>query len=190
MLATFLTCNLASGGLHVRTLADVFDWKLGLHTLWLIPVAMFLDAGAVLEESGWRGYAMPVALRRHGPVAASLVVGLAWASWHYSVKFNLFLDYGFAGATAVLGAFTLKLLALSIVMTFFWAHTGQATLIAIAMHGLSNDVARVGGLTSPETWQGEAITELNLALPYIITAAVLVLLARRWNWGDLRTIGR
>jgi membrane protease YdiL (CAAX protease family) len=60
------------------------------------------------EENGWRGYGMPVALQRWGPVGASLAIGLAWASWHYPVKFNLFLDYGFVGASAVLGAFTIR----------------------------------------------------------------------------------
>lgn len=45
-----------------------------------------------------------------------------------------------------LGAFTVKIVAISVVMTFFWARAGQATLLAIAMHGLSNDVASVGGL--------------------------------------------
>ncbi len=188
MIVSFIVCNLTSAVLHQRELSEIFTWQLGWGTLVLLPVAMFLDAGAVLEESGWRGYGMPVALQRWGPVGASLVIGLAWASWHYPVKFNLFLDYGFLGASAVLSAFTVKLLALSIVMTFFWARSGQATIIAIAMHGLSNDVARIGGLTEPLTWQDEAITEMNLAIPFMIAALIVVLVARRYGWGDLRTI--
>jgi uncharacterized protein len=149
---------------------------------------MFLDAGAVLEENGWRGYSMPVALRRWGPLGASLAVGLMWATWHYPVKFDVFLDYGAVGGSAVLGAFTLKLIAISVVMTFFWARAGQATILAIAMHGPSNDVARVGGLTDPVTWQAEAVTELDLAVPFIVVAIAVVLIARRRGWGDLRAI--
>lgn len=118
MVVTFTACNLASGLLHAWELPAIFTWNLGWGTLALLPVAMFLDAGAVLEENGWRGYGMPVALQRWGPVGASLVIGIAWACWHYPVKFNLFLDYGLLGASAVLAAFTVKLLALSVVMTW------------------------------------------------------------------------
>ena len=188
MIVTFTTCNLVSGLLHQRFVGGEFTWELGWRTLALLPVAMFLDAGAVLEENGWRGYSMPVALRRWGPLGASLVVGLMWAAWHYPVKFNVFLDYGAVGGSAVLGAFTLKLIAISVVMTFFWAHAGQATILAVAMHGLSNDVARVGGLTDPLTWQTEVMTELDLAVPFIVAAIAVVLVARRRGWGDLRAI--
>jgi uncharacterized protein len=187
-IVTFTACNLVSGLLHQYVISDELTWQLGWSNLALLPVAMFLDAGAVLEENGWRGYCMPVALKRLGPVSASLVVGLLWATWHYPVKFNVFLDYGLVGGSAVLGAFTLKLLAMSVVMTFFWARAGQATILAIAMHGLSNDVARVGGLTNPLTWQTEAITELNLAIPFIVVAVAVVLIAKRQGWGDLRAI--
>ncbi len=121
---------------------------------------MFLDAGSVLEESGWRGFAMPVVLRRQRPL----------------------------GGSAVLAALTLKLLVISVVMTFFWARAGQASILAIAMHGLSNDVARVGGLTDPLTWQIEVITELNLAAPSLVAAVVVFCIAQRRGWADLRGI--
>ena len=55
---------------------------------------MFLDAGALLERNGWRGFALPVLLRTRGPLAASIIVGLVWASWHVRVKFDAYIDYG------------------------------------------------------------------------------------------------
>ena len=68
-------------------------------------------------------------------------------------------------------------------MTFFWARAGQATLLAIVMHLLSNDVARVGGLVDGQTWQASAISELNLALPFMVLALVLVPLRRPQGLG-------
>lgn len=191
LLAVAVLCaaNLASGLLHRAFIPGHLTWSLGWGTLALLPIALFLDAGALLEENGWRGYVLPVLLRRHGPVAASLILGLVWASWHYPVKFNVFLDYGLGGGLAVLAAFTVKILALTVVMTFFWARAGQATILAIAMHGLSNDVARVGGLTEPTTWRIEVIAELNLALPLAVAAVLLALWGRRSGWGDLRGLG-
>ena len=188
VVVVFSACNLASGLLHRAFVRQDFAWHFSWSMLALLPVAMFLDAGALLEENGWRGFALPVLLRNHGPLAASLVVGLAWASWHFPVKFDAFLDYGLWGALAYLGAFTVKIVAISVVMTFFWARAGQATLLAIVMHGLSNDVARVGGLVDGETWQSSAISELNLALPFVLLALVLVPYANRSGWGDLRDL--
>ena len=119
--------------------------------LALLPVAMFLDAGALLEENGWRGFALPVLLRTRGPLVASLIVGLAWASWHFPVKYDAFLDYGLWGGLAYLGAFTIKIVAISVVITFFWARAGQATTLAIAMHGCRATTLPVlaGWLTGP-----------------------------------------
>ena len=84
------------------SLPQDFAWHFSWSMLALLPVAMFLDAGALLEENGWRGFALPVLLRTHGPLAASLLVGLAWATWHFPVKFDAFLDYGLWGALAYL----------------------------------------------------------------------------------------
>jgi membrane protease YdiL (CAAX protease family) len=188
VVVTFTACNLASGLMHRTFIPGDFEWHFSWSMVALLPVAMFLDAGALFEESGWRGFALPALLRTRGPVAASVIVGLAWASWHFPVKFDAFIDYGLWGALAYLGAFTVKIVAISVVMTFFWARAGQATLLAIAMHGLSNDVARVGGLADGETWQSSAISELDLAVPFIVVALALIRYANRRGWGDLRAL--
>ena len=185
VIIVFSACNVASGLLHKAFVPQDLAWQFSWSMLALLPVAIFLDAGAILEENGWRGFALPVLLRTRGPLAASLIVGLAWASWHFPVKFDAFIDYGLWGALAYLGAFTVKIVAISVVMTFFWARAGQATLLAIAMHGLSNDVARVGGLVDGDTWQASTVSELNLALPFIVLALVLVPYANRKGWGEL-----
>ena len=190
VVVVFSCCNLASGLLHLAFVPADLTWHFSWSVLTLLPVAMFLDAGALLEENGWRGFALPVLLRSHGPVGASLLVGLAWASWHFPVKYDAFLDYGLWGGAAYLGAFTLKIVALSVVITFFWARAGQATLLAIAMHGLSNDVGRVGGLVDGTTWQSAAVSELDLAAPFVVVAIVVVAHARRHGWGDLTPLGR
>ena len=189
VVVVFSACNLVSGLLHLAFVPNDFTWHLSWSMLALLPVAMFLDAGALLEENGWRGFALPVLLRTRGPLVASLIVGLAWATWHFPVKYDAFIDYGLWGGSAYLGAFTIKIVAMSVVMTFFWARAGQATLLAIAMHGLSNDVPRVGGLVDGNTWQSSAISELDLAVPFIVLALLLVPYANRRGWGDLTPLG-
>jgi uncharacterized protein len=38
--------------------------------------------GPLLEEGGWRGFALPSMERLHGPLLASLILGVLWALWH------------------------------------------------------------------------------------------------------------
>jgi uncharacterized protein len=35
--------------------------------------------GPLLEEGGWRGFALPRMERLHGPLLASLILGVLWA---------------------------------------------------------------------------------------------------------------
>lgn len=138
-----------------------------------LAVAMFLDAGAVFEENGWRGYALPLLLRRYSPVGASVLLGLAWAAWHYPVKYNALADYGVRGI-AYLAAFTLKIVLLTVVMTYFWQRTGQGTMIAIAMHGLSNDSLRLQGQLIGDSLRVSVLSELTICAPLAVVAVVLV----------------
>ena len=112
---------------------------------------MFLDAGVLLERNGWRGFAPLVLLRTGGPLAASIIMGLAWASWHVRVKFGAFIDCGLWGAPGYLGALTVMIVAINVVMTFFRASAGQAT-----PGGPPLPSHRVAGLrtirSSPDRW--------------------------------------
>ncbi len=185
MLVTFTGASLATAGLDAWVLSPG-QWRWHTHgsvgglAVGLV-VAAFLDLGAVLEENGWRGYALPRLIRRHSPVVASLVLGLMWATWHYPVKYDAFTTYGVAGA-CYLAAFTIKILVLTVVMTYFWQRAGQATILAIAMHGLSNDSLRLqGDLAETTSLRTDVLSELTITLPLLAVAVVLVL----WTRGRL-----
>lgn len=117
MTATFIALSLATAGLdHLWLSSEEYSWHAPSLTGGLIAglaVAMFLDAGALLEENGWRGYALPLLLLRHSPVKASVIPGLGWAAWHYPVKYNAITDYG-VGGIAYLAAFTVKIVLLTL----------------------------------------------------------------------------
>lgn len=178
VVVVFVAMNVASGLLHAAGPASLeFTWKPdpnGLTLLGALLVAMFLDAGALFEENGWRGFALPRLLERMTPVRASVVLGLAWAAWHAPVKFDLFLDYGPAAGSALFAVLTTKFVLLSVIITHFWARAGEATLLAIAMHGLSNDSARFGGVVESEAWASQMRAELDLLAPMLVVAGVLI----------------
>jgi len=181
-VAVFAGMSVSTGVLSERILVvDSFEWapKIlygGLPLGFLI--AMFLDGGALFEENGWRGFALPRLLARYKPVGASVALGVLWAIWHVPVKFDLALEYGaprFAGMFAVL---ILKFVCLSIIITYFWSLTGRSTIIAIAMHGLSNDSMRLGGLATAENFSDQLGYEINLVIPLAAVSAILILATR------------
>lgn len=45
-------------------------------------VYSLIFAGALGEEPGWRGFALPRMQARYGSLTASIVLGLLWAGWH------------------------------------------------------------------------------------------------------------
>jgi uncharacterized protein len=57
---------------------------------WLsVPILIVvLLIPALFEEIGWRGLALPRLQSRYGALAASLIIGLAWAVWHVPIWFH------------------------------------------------------------------------------------------------------
>lgn len=83
-----------------------------------------------------------------------------WAAWHLPVKFDLFGD-GPGGALLLVAVLTAKFIALTIVMTYFFNRAGGATILAIAVHGLSNDSVRLVGFVFGDSLQAYLISEVN-----------------------------
>lgn len=73
---------------------------------------------------------------------------------------------------------TAKFVALTIVMTYFVNRAGGATILAIAMHGLSNDSVRLGGFVFGDSLQAYLTSEVNLLIPLAAVAAFVTITTR------------
>lgn len=165
-----LRCSLGAeirGCFHFTPLA----WSWTLLGSWF--VGAFLDQGGLLEEPGWRGFAMPLLQSRlKTPLAAALVLGFWWAVWHIprdlaTGSIERLGWVGYLGGSLPL--FTLESLALSVIIGYFWNRVGGSTLMAIMVHGLANDALGLkGSLNSagqqlPQGWFAMSMTEVGLA---------------------------
>jgi CAAX protease family protein len=106
-------------------------------SLLLASIATAL-AGALLEELGWTGFAIPRLKRHHGVVATGLMVGVLWGAWHFlgncwysgvasgGLSVALFLAVYFLTGVAQLTAYR-------VLMVWLYDRTGSL-LLAVLMH--------------------------------------------------------
>lgn len=96
------------------------------------------------EEIGWRGFATPTLLERHGFIVTSLLVGAMWALWHIP-SIPVIHNYREMG-WAIVPMFLFGLGSGAFVFTWLWIRT-QSVLIAALFHlalnlGSATDAAR------------------------------------------------
>src|SRR6266852_860947 len=103
---------------------------------WYVIVAAIVISTPVQagEEIGWRGYALPRLAARFGFARAGVLLGLIWACWHLPLFFLPGIDkYGQSFPVWALGV-----TALSVAITWLYAHTKGSLLLVMLMHSAVN----------------------------------------------------
>jgi len=145
---------------------------------WLFMVAAILISTWVQagEELGWRGYAMPRLSARFGLGAASVIVGILWASWHLPLFFNP------AGGDTYGQSFPLYLsqvTAVSVAMAWLYWRTGGSLLLVMLFHAAVNNTkdivpSAVPGATNSLSFNASLVGWLTVVLLWICAAWFLV----------------
>jgi len=121
---------------------------------------------SVFEEFGWRGFAYPRIVRRHGPVLGCLILGAVWGLWHLGMTFSPetgALDtYRFAVLLAELPLW-------SVVIAWVFERGNRSMAVAIAIHA----GAHLDNVTRAPA------TEVRLQLLRYAVLCVVALLAAR-----------
>lgn len=103
----------------------------------LFGLTAFLIQGPLGEELGWRGYALPQLQRGHGPLVASVILGVIWALWH----FPLMLLPGWRGELPIglfLVLYILYIVPLSIIFAWVYNHSNESVLVTTILHAAFN----------------------------------------------------
>jgi uncharacterized protein len=88
--------------------------------------------GAVAEETGYMGYAVEPMQGRFGALAASILIGIPWAVWHYPS----IIQQGH-GLTFIVWA-TLGTVAVRVLIVWIYNNTGKSLFACILFHALLN----------------------------------------------------
>jgi membrane protease YdiL (CAAX protease family) len=146
--------------------------------LSFLPFAFFLFIfGPVPEELGWRGVALDRLQARHSALAASLILGAAWALWHLPLFFMAgTYQSGLGVGSLRFWLFFIDLVPKSVLYTWIYNNTRRSTLSAILFHFVGN----LSGELFPLPGRAELI---KVALVFVAAFAVTAL------WGG-RTLAR
>ncbi len=132
--------------------------------------------GAVGEEAGWRGFALPLLLERYSPLKAGLVLGIVWAGWHLPVL----VAGGYSGLSLLLyGAFfTVGIISVSVLMTWIYGRTSKSLVPMVIAHlSVNVGLALIG--------VGAAGSGSTLALTAIMYSLVCLTAIAVWAAGGL-----
>lgn len=141
--------------------------RFGTEPWYIILVAVAISTPVQAgEEIRWRGYALPRLAGRFGFARASLLLGLVWSAWHLPIFFLPGADkYGQS-----FPVWTLQVVALSVAITWLYAHTNGSLLLTMLMHSAVNQT--VGIVPSANASPGNPFA-LSVSLVMWLTAAFL-----------------
>jgi uncharacterized protein len=130
-----------------------------------------LFRGAMGEELGLRGFALPRLQARFGPVRASLIIGVFWYLWHLPILVG-------RGTSQVL-LFGVLVLLLTFIFTWLYNGSGGSLLPGLVFHAIQNSeeaFERLLPAMKGTSWEGPASVGLLL---FGIAATVRVIQTRR-----------
>lgn len=126
-----------------------------------IPLAWF-------EELGWRRFALDRMLKSRSPIESALLLGLPWSLIHLVIILPGMMS---VGAPAI--PQTIVLIALSVILTWAYVHSGGSLLAVTLLHGIQNGLVVLNrGLDMADaTWLMMGV--------YILLALALIVFDRR-----------
>src|ERR671911_525722 len=97
--------------------------------------------GALGEEPGWRGFALPGLQSTLSPLVSTLILGVLVTGWHVPL---LFVEEGLLQPSIIAG-FLLGTIAVTFWYTWLFNHTGGSVLMTVVAHA-SQGTIQIGAL--------------------------------------------
>jgi len=156
-----------SFSVHTASTTDATYWMI-LPSFSAPGGLPFIIFGSLLaEEPGWRGFAQPRLQMRYGALAAGVVVGLLWSTWHL---WYLILPDGFSTVTRTDAVATyLRLTSIALIYAWMYNSTNGSLLIAMIAH-LGHNLAASLIPTRADAGQ----QHLSTALLYLVATMIVV----------------
>jgi hypothetical protein len=144
---------------------------------WAGLVILNLLQGATGEEAGWRGFALPRLQDTHGPVKASLILGLLWNFWHLPLWFLS----GYSGLDLLVYvlAFSVSIISLTFLITWISNKTPNSLIPIVITHFSFN--ASLNLVDARGLGFGPTLSLLAITAGIYLVTAILVWRAKEWS---------
>jgi membrane protease YdiL (CAAX protease family) len=120
--------------------------------------------GALGEEPGWRGVALPGLQSTLSPLVSTMILGVVVTVWHAPL---LFLEEGLLQPSIIVG-FLLGSFAVTFFYTWLFNHTGGSVLMTIVSHAVQ------GTITIGALWPaGADFAQANLLIGVVFSALAI-----------------
>jgi uncharacterized protein len=129
---------MVAAGKALPSVADFGQFS-GTPSIGLVGVLLLIFLGAIGEETGWRGYALPQLQRRFSPLTSSLIIAALWFGWHLP-QFFLIAAYRDSSPVQYVGMF-LGLACGAVILTWLYNWSGGSILLVAVWHGLYNFIS-------------------------------------------------
>jgi len=128
--------------------------------------------GALGEEPGWRGVALPGLQSTLSPLVSTLILGVLVTGWHVPL---LFLEDGLLQPSIIV-SFLLGTMAVTFWYTWMFNHTGGSVLITLLSHAAQGTI-QIGAL-----WSVDAdFAQANLLFGVVSGAVAIGLVVFDWK---------
>jgi membrane protease YdiL (CAAX protease family) len=158
--------NVLLGGEPPRFFSSATVGFSGISPILIVLFIGLFIRPSLVEEIGWRGFALPRLQERFGALGASLILGLLWGFWHFHpVNFPFYKDW--------MLWFLLMAVCVSVIYTWIYNHTGGSVLLAALFHASSNFSEFVVPVAPVNTGVGITVDFIALRIVYLLIAVVL-----------------
>ncbi len=107
------------------------SWSLSTYLFGAIISGGLIGSG-LCEELGWRGFALPHLQQRYSALVSSLIIGVAWALWHWP---NYFITSIHTHPFSAFAAAIPMGIAAAILYTWAYNSTGGSLFAVVVLHG-------------------------------------------------------
>jgi len=147
--------------------------------------------GPLLEETGWRGFALPRMQHRFGPMRGSLLLGLLWGGWHFFLYLPAWITDGPLVGLVDVAVFVGFTVSVSVIFTWVSNNTGASILLVMLLHGSVNGTATWVQVLADRGVITRDAALFSAGLGALVTAAVLAVVVgwltdRQLSYGRYR----
>lgn len=149
---------------------------MGKQLAFMLPFAVM---ASILEEFGWRGFALPRLQKRYSALVSAMIVGLGWAMWHTAINY-LGVSGLHSGPMLLLLLFIVAQLNFTDSVILSWIHnsTGGSMLLVVLAHFSIT----MGNAFSPATVTTHDFIVANVTSVLVHWLDVLVIVALTGPW--------